>query len=90
MNDKVNLEASMAICGLSESEAAKFLRVSVDTVKSWTAGQSPVPANVWKKLCELHTDMIDAARGGVQYEWPCKGTSNVVEAMKRMKLEALE
>lgn len=37
-------------CGLSHREAAEFLGVRIDTVKSWSAGRNPAPDGVLDEL----------------------------------------
>jgi transcriptional regulator with XRE-family HTH domain len=41
-------------CGLSQREAADFLSVSVDTIKSWASGRNLVPPGVIAQLRGLH------------------------------------
>lgn len=77
-------KSAIAICGLSQRDAAEFLDVSVDTVKSWSAGRNPVPDGVWWELSLLYADMRNAAHGCAQYQWPCDGTASAVEAMTRL------
>lgn len=54
-------KSAIGICGLSQSEAAEFLDVSVDTVKSWCAGRANPPLGVWKLLASLFEQIQDAA-----------------------------
>ena len=49
------------ICGLSQREAAAFLGVRHDTVKSWGAGRNTAPAPVIKELSGLHVRQRRAA-----------------------------
>lgn len=53
--------ASIRLCGLSQQEAAEFLGVRVDTIKSWSAGRNPVPQGVWQMLADLWRRIEDAA-----------------------------
>lgn len=46
--------------GLSQREAATFLKVRPDTVKSWSAGRNRTPPGVIATLAEL-AERIDAA-----------------------------
>ena len=48
------------VCGLSQREAAAFLNVRLDTVKSWSAGRNPAAADALDALAEL-AGKIDAA-----------------------------
>ncbi len=41
------------VCGLSHREAADFLGVRLDTVKSWSSGRNPTPAGALDDLVEL-------------------------------------
>lgn len=49
-------------CGLSLAEAADFLGVRLDTVKSWSAGRNPTPDGVIDELRELYEKIEIAAR----------------------------
>ena len=40
-------------CGLSQREAADFLGVRLDTVKSWSAGRNPIPEGAMLSLHDL-------------------------------------
>jgi hypothetical protein len=48
-------------CGLSHREAADFLRVRIDTVKSWSAGRNPTPAGALEELRGLWWQIQAAA-----------------------------
>lgn len=54
---------ALMICGLTQSEAADFLGVRIDTVKSWSAGRNAPPEGVWKLLASLFNQIQDAADG---------------------------
>lgn len=54
--------ATLSGLGLSQSEAADFLEVRIDTVKSWSAGRNGVPAGVWTQLHGLAKMQDKAAR----------------------------
>lgn len=56
-------KACLGLCGLSQSEAAGFLDVSIDTVKSWCAGRASPPLGVWRLLASLFAQIEDAAAG---------------------------
>lgn len=79
--------AALKICGLIHSDAADYFDVSIDTVKSWSAGRNPVPEGVWAELRDLWGDMqrqtppyniveCDDSAG-----WPCIGTRLAVMAL---------
>lgn len=48
-------------CGLSLAEAADFLGVRLDTVKSWSAGRNPTPEGVIDELRALYAKIERAA-----------------------------
>lgn len=48
-------------CGLSHREAADFLSVRPDTVKSWSAGRNPAPAGAIAELRALYARIEQAA-----------------------------
>lgn len=48
-------------CGLSHREAAEFLDVRIDTVKSWSAGRNPTPEGAIDSLRDLHKKIERAA-----------------------------
>ncbi len=49
-------------CGLSIREAADYLSVRPDTVKSWSAGRNPAPAGAVAELRSLYQKIDRAAR----------------------------
>jgi hypothetical protein len=49
------------LCGLSQREAAAFLNVRPDTVKSWGAGRNAAPVRVLDELRALHRQQRRAA-----------------------------
>lgn len=53
--------SALRLCGLSQSEAADFFGVRLDTVKSWSAGRNPIPNGVWQMLADLWRRIEDAA-----------------------------
>lgn len=57
--------ASLKVCGLSHSEAADYLSVRLDTVKSWSAGRNSVPDGVWDQMRELYSMQIEAAEHAI-------------------------
>src|SRR6202040_2016071 len=48
-------------CGLSQREAAEFLKVRLDTVKSWSAGRNAAKPAVLAELRALYGDIQAAA-----------------------------
>ena len=52
----------IARCGLSQKEAAAFLSVSIDTVKSWMAGRNRCPDGVIDDLSDLYIRIDEAAQ----------------------------
>jgi hypothetical protein len=52
--------------GLSQSEAADFLGVRLDTVKNWSSGRRPTPDGVWPDLHKLARQQIKAAEAAVK------------------------
>lgn len=65
--------SSISVCGLSSSEAAAFLDVSPDTVKSWCSGRSNPPLAAWLMLGSLFEEMLEA----------------IYEARRRFSLEGI-
>lgn len=55
----------LSICGLSQHEAAEFLRVPVNTIKRWGQGRSPAPGSVVSELARLYDLMDEAAEEAV-------------------------
>lgn len=58
---RTTFSAAIAICGLSQQEAADYLDVRLDTVKSWSAGRNPPPEGAWQMLSDLYRRIEDAA-----------------------------
>lgn len=56
-------KSALNICGLSQSEAAEFLEVSIDRVKNWCSGRANPPKDVWTMLASLFEQIQDAADG---------------------------
>lgn len=52
-------------CGLSLREAADFLNVRIDTVKSWSSGRNPTPRGVIDELRALYAQIERAAEEGL-------------------------
>lgn len=55
------------VCGLSHREAAAFLDVRLDTVKSWSTGRNPTPARVVEELGNLAFAIEEAADKTLEY-----------------------
>lgn len=49
-------------CGLSQVEAAEFLGVSIDNIRSWGIGRRGAPENVLHRLHCLANDVEQAAQ----------------------------
>ncbi|MGY3689923.1 hypothetical protein ACVIGA_000003 [Bradyrhizobium sp. USDA 3240] len=47
-------------CGLSQTEAAEFQSVRLDTVKSWCSGRRPAPARAVAELRDLYRRILEA------------------------------
>lgn len=54
-------KAALAICGLSQQEAAAFHGVSLASVKDWCRGKGAPPSGVWVDLSDLYRRIEDAA-----------------------------
>ena len=54
-------KAALDICGLSQTEAASFLRVSLGSIKKMCAGIQTVPPGIWSELASLYQRIEDAA-----------------------------
>lgn len=59
-------KSAIGICGLSQSEAADFLQVSIDTVKAWCSGRANPPRGAWTMLASLFEQIQDAADGAAE------------------------
>ena len=68
----------LKLSGLSIREAAEFLEVRPDTVKSWSAGRNPVPAGVMDQLHDL-LEMQEKAAGEAVKLWEEKGSTGQIE-----------
>lgn len=71
--------ATLQGLGLSQSEAAAFLGVRLDTVKSWCQGRRTPPAGAWAQLHELAGVQDRAARELVQAARDAVTTGAVIE-----------
>jgi hypothetical protein len=54
-------KAAIAICGLSQQEAANFHNVSIASVKGWCRGRSAPPIGAWQQLADLFLRIEAAA-----------------------------
>jgi hypothetical protein len=54
-------KSALAICGLSQSEAALFFDISLQSVKSMSLGRRTVPEGIWIMLADLFEQIQDAA-----------------------------
>ncbi|QKV17842.1 helix-turn-helix domain-containing protein [Oricola thermophila] len=55
----------LSICGLSQSEAADFLNVPLNTIKKWGQGRNDPPLGVIKELADLYDLMDEAAEAAL-------------------------
>ena len=60
-------KASLSLCGLSQSEAAVFFDVRLDTIKSWCRSRARPPLGVWQMLATRMRAILDAADYGANY-----------------------
>ena len=65
-------------CGLSQREAADFLGVRLDTLKSWSAGRNPTPQGALDQLHELATRQEQVASEAVEI-WQEQGEPSQIE-----------
>lgn len=65
-------------CGLSQREAADFLDVRIDTLKSWGSGRNGAPAGVLAALHEL-SELQDRAANQVADVWQANGEPDEIE-----------
>lgn len=54
-------------CGLSHKEAADFLNVRLDTVKSWSNGRNNAPEGAKKDLSQLYSQIEKTAAQGFDF-----------------------
>lgn len=54
---------AIAICGLSQSEAATFFDVPLNTVQKWCQNKRTVPPGVWTMLADLFMQILESAEG---------------------------
>ena len=65
-------------CGLSQREAAQFLGVSIDSMKSWESGRRQVPAGVLREFRHLAQQQQRAAEEALA-AWDESGRPDVIE-----------
>lgn len=56
-------KSALNVCGLSQTEAADFLGVQLNSVKKWSSGTLNPPLAVWQMLASLFEQIQDAADG---------------------------
>lgn len=64
--------------GLSQREAAAFLEVRPDTVRSWSAGRRAVPDDAWRSLRGLADKQAETALEAYDL-WEAQGEPEQVE-----------
>ncbi len=52
---------ALGLCGLSQSEAAEYLGVSVSSIEKWSRGVKGPPPGVWEDLARLWAEIKKAA-----------------------------
>ena len=60
-NEQNAFKASLAICGLTQSEAAAYLEVSLQSIKHWSSGKTSPPSGVWEELASLWEEIQQEA-----------------------------
>lgn len=58
---------SLSLTGLSQSEAARFFDVRVDTVKNWCQNKTSPPQGVWSMLADRMRGILEAADNGADH-----------------------
>ena len=56
---KVSLKAARVNAGMTQTEAAKAIKVNPSTLGNWEKGKSSPPADKAKQLCDLYGATID-------------------------------
>lgn len=54
-------KSALALCGLSQAQAAEFFGVRLDTVKSWTSGRKNPPIDAWRMLADLYGKVVNVS-----------------------------
>ena len=54
-------KAAMRLCGLSQMEAAKFLKIAPRTIQRWLNGSEVPPLRVMAELAQLHGFLMSGA-----------------------------
>lgn len=57
----VRFSYALSACGLSDGDAASYLQVSVDSIRSWKNGRRKVPSTAWQSIATLHTQIQNSA-----------------------------
>ena len=60
-------KAAIAMCGLSQREAAEFLGVAFDTVKKWCNGTNQPPFGAWVMLADLWMQIQEAGENAAEH-----------------------
>lgn len=55
---KTLFAACLSRLGLSQSQAADYLEVSLSSIKGWSSGRNPVPKNIWNELRQYEAKII--------------------------------
>ena len=78
--------AALKLTGLSHEGAARRFGFSVDAVRSWSCGRSPVPQWIWEELKALwalqRLAAVDPDRD--LGNWRDEGVAEAVEAMRTL------
>lgn len=54
-------KAALAICGLSETDAADYLGVPLAQIEAWHGGAASPPRDIWGRLAVIYSRIEDAA-----------------------------
>lgn len=71
--------ACLSRLGLSQSEAASWHGVRLDTVKSWSAGRNPVPDGAWADLRGYEAKIVDRSEA-IREAWEDAGEIRDIDA----------
>lgn len=73
------LSAILDGVGLSQADAADFLGVRLDSVKSWSSGRRSIPEGVWSELHKLAASQERAAKQLAAAAKPAIKTGSEIE-----------